>query len=363
MALDDFLSFLQSPKSLSAAHRALRLHLAFPEGAGNDMLLPQQVYGTESICGGIEYVVLCLSTNASLPLKEFIAVPARIEFVTDRGGLRSVCGIVSRATAGNSDGGVATYELVVQDALALLDKRVNTRVFQGVTELEVIQAMHDEWLRINPVLVGTFDLEVDPLLQRHRFPKREMIRQYNESDAHFVQRLLRRGVRLVPQYDPRTDLPQTQMESAIVVGPQQEEVYCDRLGRVKVRFPQTRTADHKRTAGAGATDTDADSAWVRVASSWAGNGPGGQSQCGLLGLPRVGSEVLIAYLGGDPAADGAITQQSTGPHAVKSPQFTHIRVGAASPDGVTFPQTDLVADERFNSLSRNDWRTDHRAPI
>lgn len=547
MAQDDFLSFLQSPKSLSAAHRALRLHLAFPDGVTNDMLLPQRVYGTESICGGIEYVVLCLSTDASLPLKEFIAVPARIEFVTDRGDLRSVCGIVSRASAGNSDGGVATYELVVHDALALLDKRVNTRVFQSVTELEVIQALHDEWLRINPVLVGSFELEIDPLLQRHRFPKREMIRQYNESDARFVQRLLkrrgiswfirpgharsqgkqdarderpahtlvlfddwhsldqnaagsvrfhrdsatekrdtitawsgvrtlqpgsvarhswdyrnprgrqfmtvsakseadqgstgnqfaaslddyvleaphvgndyqdfyalgqirlarhdyetkcfrgegsvrdfcvgeyfeltdhpeidkhpkeerefvitelrvdavnnlpsdlaeragrlfernrwetsgdgaraleaaaggnavrsrneftavRRGVRLVPQYDPRADLPQTQMESAIVVGPQQEEVYCDRLGRVKVRFPATRGADHSRAAGAGASDTEADSAWVRVASNWAGNGAGSQNQCGALGLPRVGTEVLIAYLGGDPDKPIVISQ-------------------------------------------------------
>jgi type VI secretion system secreted protein VgrG len=39
---------------------------------------------------------------------------------------------------------------------------------------------------------------------------------------------------------------------------------------------------------------------VRVASNWAGNGPGHQTQCGTLGLPRIGSEVLVAFLGGDP---------------------------------------------------------------
>ncbi|HZV66325.1 MAG TPA: type VI secretion system Vgr family protein [Telluria sp.] len=86
----------------------------------------------------------------------------------------------------------------------------------------------------------------------------------------------------------------------IVVGPQDEEVYCDKQGRVKVRFPGTRVEDHQHASGAGASDSDADSAWVRVASNWAGNGPGSQQQCGTLGLPRVGSEALVAFLGGDP---------------------------------------------------------------
>lgn len=47
-------------------------------------------------------------------------------------------------------------------------------------------------------------------------------------------------------------------------------------------------------------NTDRDSAWVRVASSWAGNWAGQAGQCGTLTLPRVGSEVLVAFLGGDP---------------------------------------------------------------
>lgn len=117
---------------------------------------------------------------------------------------------------------------------------------------------------------------------------------------HIALTAVRRGIPIVPRYDPRTDLPPLSMQSAVVVGPANEEVHCDVHGRVKVRFPATRSIDHRHAGGAGANDTDADSAWVRVASSWAGNGPGSGQQCGFLGLPRIGSEVLVAFPGGDP---------------------------------------------------------------
>lgn len=533
----DFERFLQSFKGLSSANRPLRLRLGFPDGPRDDALLPQRVSGVETVCGSIEYTVLCLALDAALPLKEFIGVPAEIQFVTDRGEMRSVCGIVAEARAGNSDGGLASYLLVVRDAMALMDLRVNSRVFRNKNEIEVIETLFAEWIRNNPVLVGSFELEVDPVLGVRKFPQREFIRQHNESDAHFVRRLMkrrgiawfiraghsrtgsanagaeapahtlvlfdgaytadrnkagtvrfhradaterrdtitawsgvrqlrpgtatrhswdyrdprghfatvsmqgqadqgrsgnqfaaslddylveppqvgnnaddlmklgqiridrhdyeskcfqgegsvrdfcageyftleghseidkhpanerefvitelyvhavnnlpsdlaekaerlfdsnrwergdvrlaalaatagatairsrnaftavRRGVRIVPDYDPRTDLPPTPMESAIVVGPQNEEVHCDRMGRVKIRFPSARAGDHEHAGGAGASGSDSDSAWVRVVSNWAGNGPGSQHQCGTLGLPRIGTEVLVACLGGDP---------------------------------------------------------------
>jgi type VI secretion system secreted protein VgrG len=84
------------------------------------------------------------------------------------------------------------------------------------------------------------------------------------------------------------------LQSAIVVGPENEVVWCDSLGRVKVRFLATRPEDHAHAAGAGSSDSDRDSAWVRVASSWAGNGLGARL------LPPVGTEVLIDFAGGDP---------------------------------------------------------------
>jgi type VI secretion system secreted protein VgrG len=195
MTLNDFLKFMQNEKRLTSEHRPLRLRLAFPNGMRDDILLPQRVTGVESICGGIEYRILALAVSADLPLKEFIALPAEIQFVTDRGGLRSVCGIVAAASAGNSDGGVASYELIVCDALALMRKRRNNRVFRCMNELAVIETIFFEWLQKNKVLVGSFELEIDSELRMRDFPVREMIRQHNESDAHFVCRLMkRRGI-------------------------------------------------------------------------------------------------------------------------------------------------------------------------
>jgi type VI secretion system secreted protein VgrG len=138
---------------------------------------------------------------------------------------------------------------------------------------------------------------------------------------HIQFTAVRRGIPIVPAYDPRVDVPQAQMQSAMVVGPEGEEVHCDEMGRVKIRFPATREEDHATASGIGASDTEMDSAWVRVASNWAGNGPGSMGQCGTLGLPRIGSEVLVAFLGGDPDKPvivGQLYNQQAQPIALSS---------------------------------------------
>ena len=72
-------------------------------------------------------------------------------------------------------------------------------------------------------------------------------------------------------------------ETAKVVGPAGEEIWTDQYGRVKVRFPWDRdAADDKRAP------------WIRVAQATAGKG------VGAFFLPRVGHEVVISYMNGDP---------------------------------------------------------------
>jgi len=53
----DFFSFMTAAKELVTDNRPLRLRLDLPGGFNDDMLLPQRVFGSESICGGIEYRV------------------------------------------------------------------------------------------------------------------------------------------------------------------------------------------------------------------------------------------------------------------------------------------------------------------
>ncbi|WP_058913355.1 type VI secretion system tip protein VgrG [Entomohabitans teleogrylli] len=71
---------------------------------------------------------------------------------------------------------------------------------------------------------------------------------------------------------------------AIVTGPPGEEIYCDEYGRVRVRFPWDLS---------GRTD-DSSSCWVRVSHPWAGQG------WGMSAIPRVGHEVIVEFLNGDP---------------------------------------------------------------
>jgi len=73
-------------------------------------------------------------------------------------------------------------------------------------------------------------------------------------------------------------------QSAVVVGPAGQEIHTDEFGRVRVQFPWDRE---------GKKD-DHSSCWVRVTQGWGGAG------WGTMDLPRIGQEVLVSFLEGDP---------------------------------------------------------------
>lgn len=180
---------------LGTRDRPLSLAMQYPEGIRDDILLPQRVIGRESICGGSAHTLLCVSDNADIPVKEFIGRPAELRIVTDRGGRRRVCGIVTAASAGRSDGALATYELLLGDGLAIMEGRSNTRVFRNQSELDVIAILVNEWRGLNRIFGASFDVQIDAGLGYLRPPPREFIMQHNESDAAFIRRLLqRRGI-------------------------------------------------------------------------------------------------------------------------------------------------------------------------
>ncbi|MBK5553553.1 type VI secretion system tip protein VgrG [Pseudomonas sp. TH03] len=90
-------------------------------------------------------------------------------------------------------------------------------------------------------------------------------------DVHYRPPLRPRKTQLVSQ-------------TARVTGPAGEEIYCDEFGRVKVELPWDRAE----------LNSEKSSCWLRVSSSWAGEG------FGAVTIPRVGMEVLVIYLEGDP---------------------------------------------------------------
>lgn len=82
------------------------------------------------------------------------------------------------------------------------------------------------------------------------------------------------------QTKPRVEGPQM----AIVTGPKAEEIYTDNFGRIRLQFPWDRE---------GKSD-DHSSCWIRVTQPWAGKG------WGMMAIPRVGHEVVVNFLDGDP---------------------------------------------------------------
>ncbi|MEO6920134.1 MAG: type VI secretion system Vgr family protein, partial [Collimonas sp.] len=181
---------LSGLSKLTEANRPIRLRLSQEKGVVDDALLVQHVRGIESICGGIEYHLLCVSTQANLPTKEFMALPVEVQFVTDTGGLRSVCGVIDAVVAGEADGGLASYQLVVRDALSIMEKGCNSRIFKNKNEIEITESILTEWRHKNPVLARAFDFELWRL--KSHYPRRELTQQRNESDAAFLRRLWKR---------------------------------------------------------------------------------------------------------------------------------------------------------------------------
>jgi len=109
----------------------------------------------------------------------------------------------------------------------------------------------------------------------------------NDGDAVYANHFIAQR-RLVP-FRPGRGFNSVQpkiygIQTAIVVGPQGEEIHCDQYGRVKLKFHWDRSGIQDDTA----------SCWVRVASTWAG------SNFGFMAVPRIGQEVIVQWLDGNP---------------------------------------------------------------
>jgi len=88
-------------------------------------------------------------------------------------------------------------------------------------------------------------------------------------------------------YRPERSTPKPVMygpQTATVVGPSGNEIETDKHGRIKVQFHWDREGKKNENS----------SCWVRVSQPWAGNG------FGFIALPRIGHEVVVSFLDGDP---------------------------------------------------------------
>ena len=123
------------------------------------------------------------------------------------------------------------------------------------------------------------------------------------------------------------------VQTAVVVGPPGEEIHCDEYGRVKVQFHWDRR---------GKKD-DHSSCWIRVSQPWSGVGQGG------VFMPRVGQEVVVQFLDGDPDRPLIVGRVYNGenplPYELPAAKTISTLRSASTPGG-----------EGYNELRFNDQR-------
>ena len=138
-------------------------------------------------------------------------------------------------------------------------------------------------------------------------------------------------------------------QTAVVTGPAGEEIHCDAYGRVKVQFHWDREGQaDDRTSG-----------WLRVASGWAGNRYGG------IAVPRVGMEVLVTFLEGDPdqpLVSGCLYhREHPAPYELPAHKTRSVFKTLSSPGGEGYNELrleDRQGQEQIYVHAQRDWDQD-----
>ncbi len=119
---------------------------------------------------------------------------------------------------------------------------------------------------------------------------RPEVADFQAAGAHTDRDVYRNeawAIRASVPFRPPRRTPQPMVfgpQTAVVVGPAGEEIYTDAQGRIKVQFHWDRQGKKDQNS----------SCWLRVSQAWAGAG------WGALYLPRIGHEVVVEFLEGDP---------------------------------------------------------------
>ncbi|MFM0192273.1 phage late control D family protein [Paraburkholderia strydomiana] len=116
----------------------------------------------------------------------FVGLPLLVQMVTHRGALHPICAIVTDARAGQSGRSLATCQLTLRDALSVLEGRTNTRICRTLSVPDVIEKLLGEWQKKSPALARAFDFDLSSL-DRAKYPVRETLLQFHESDADFIR--------------------------------------------------------------------------------------------------------------------------------------------------------------------------------
>ncbi|WP_271023043.1 type VI secretion system tip protein TssI/VgrG [Rhizobium sp. RCAM05973] len=151
--------------------------------------------------------------------------------------------------------------------------RSTSRILEAGRRFTPYEVAHPEHVYEEHVIIRATHVAVDPSYETNM----DQPEYTNEFEA-------------VPSRVPMTPHRNTERprirgtQVAIVAGPAGEEIHPDQYGRIKLCYPWDRKAKKDGS----------DTCWVRVAQNWAGGTWGGQI------IPRIGMEVMVAFIDGDP---------------------------------------------------------------
>ncbi|EXB48968.1 type VI secretion system Vgr family protein [Acinetobacter sp. 1000160] len=228
-------NIFQALESLGLTAQKRAIHIQFSNQNLNTQVFLQRIDGQHALNAGFKAELICLSTNASIPLKQFIGSQAAIDTVTDQGQLSRVTGIITQALQGQSDGSLTLYKLTLEDPTALWKQRRNSRVFMNKSVRDVVEVVFKEWQQKSPLFASSLTLDLSGLSQD--YDVRPFIMQSNESDYDFVTRLLRsEGINWLVDEAERT-VPQ----SSAAIQPQKLRLIDDNsqyqaLDRHQIRY-------------------------------------------------------------------------------------------------------------------------------
>lgn len=172
---------------LTAQKRAI--HIQFANTALNTQVFLQRIDGQHALNEGVSAELICLSTNATIPLKQFIGSQVAIDQVTDTGQLFRTTGIITQADQGQSDGSLTLYKLKLEDPTALWKHRRNSRVFMNKSVVDVVQTLFKEWQDKSPLFAASLSLDLSGVSKQ--YDVRPFIMQHNQTDWDFITHLLR----------------------------------------------------------------------------------------------------------------------------------------------------------------------------
>lgn len=237
-----FNSIYKMLESFGFGSQKRALHIHFSNPALNTQVFIQRIEGEHRINQGLKAEILCLSTNAYLPLKQFIGGRVAVDQVTDVGQLSRLTGVITSASQGQSDGALTVYKLTVEDATALWHKRRNSRVFMSKSVREITETLFSEWQSHSTLFAASLSLNLEGLSRD--YDVRPFVMQSNETDAEFLTRLWRsEGINwLIDEQAPMV------LSSSEPIQAQQLRLMDDNqaftaLGRRKIRFHRSHATE------------------------------------------------------------------------------------------------------------------------